>query len=158
MSNQKYQKRIFFENEHGLIRGLNEEDYDRGFFELMNQLVKSEKLSKEEYLEILYDMTQDSLVGVYVDKKQDKILGSFKLLFEKKFIIGGCLCCYLEDVVVDENSRNKGIGKAMMDVAINFCKERKCHRITGMADDTNIGFYLACGFDHDGKGVQIHFK
>ena len=44
-----------------------------------------------------------------------------------------------------------------MEVAVSVCKERKCHRITGMADEGNVGFYKNCGFDHDGLGVQIHF-
>lgn len=36
MSNKEYQDKIFFENDHYIVRGLNEGDYERGFFELMN--------------------------------------------------------------------------------------------------------------------------
>lgn len=91
-------------------------------------------------MEIL-NSKQDSVVVVLLDKAQNKILGSFKLLFERKFILGGCTCAYLEEVIVDKESRKKGYGRILMDIAIELCKEKKCHRITGMGDDTNVGFY-----------------
>lgn len=140
------------------MRNLQEDDYERGFFALLDELVHSETLSKEQFLEILHDPHQDSLVVVLIEKSSQRILGSFKLLFEKKFILGGCTCAYLEEVIVSKSQRGKGYGKILMQTAVDICKERKCHRITGMGDQTNVGFYLQCGFKQDGLGIQIFFN
>ena len=36
---------------------------------------------------------------------------------------------YIEDLCVEEESRKQGIGKALLDYAVEFAKEEKCERI-----------------------------
>ena len=46
-------------------------------------------------------------------KTTNKLIGSVKLLFERKFFKEGCLCAYYEDLVVDKNYRKKGYGQLL---------------------------------------------
>ena len=76
-----------------------------------------------------------------------------------KFIINACICAYFEDLVILNNYRGKGYGKLLTQTALKYCKAKKCHRLIGVCDTENLGFYTHCGFEQDKGGVpfKIHY-
>lgn len=69
---------------------------------------------------------------------------------------------YLDDIVVQEKHRNKGIGKKLFDVVIEECKLLKCKQLHWQVLDWNepaINFYkkYKAEFDSGWINCKIHF-
>ncbi len=59
--------------------------------------------------------------------------------------------CWIEDVYVDQHHRGQGIGKAMMNHAIQRATDRGCHRLQLDANENNkpaTALYQSNGFTH----------
>lgn len=57
---------------------------------------------------------------------------------------------YIEDLTVDAAYRRKGVGKKLMDSAVDWCREQKLNRIILETQDNNLyacRFYVKYGFE-----------
>ncbi len=85
------------------------------------------------------DQSTEFIEKTILDEKSDilvyedngKVVG-FVLLQEKTrpdfdfFVNSGASCCYIMDIIVTQNHRNKGFGTALMNAAKEWAKERNC--------------------------------
>ncbi len=93
------------------------------FNQLMNQLSKDfHALSPDDLTGILN--SESSMLFVAV--QENKIIGSLTLVF---FQIPTGHRCRIEDVVVDENWRSKGIGASLISHALSLAKSKGYFRI-----------------------------
>lgn len=118
---------------------------------LLNQLTDIGKPTKQ----ILINILKTSNINMYVtEKTNDKnpdnknpdnnkksIVGCITLLTEQKLIHSGKCVGHIEDVVVDEKHRNKGIGAQMIRHCIDICKQSNCYKIILDCNIKNIIFY-----------------
>ena len=68
---------------------------------------------------------------------------------------------YLEDILVTENSRGKGLGKLLMDRLIEEAKEKKMNAIVWQVLEWNqpaIEFYKKYNADFDGEWINCSLK
>lgn len=59
--------------------------------------------------------------------------------------------CYLSSIISNQADRGKGYGKALMDHAVAWAKERGCHAIvldSGLPREEAHAFYERYGFQH----------
>jgi ribosomal protein S18 acetylase RimI-like enzyme len=84
---------------------------------LLPQLSKSSKLINWSTLQKL---TNSECTRLYVAKEDDTIFGMLSLVV---FSIPTGTKAWIEDVVVDERARGKGVGKELMNHALNVAKE-----------------------------------
>ena len=84
---------------------------------LLPQLSKSSKLINWSTLQKL---TNSECTRLYVAKEEDTIFGMLSLVV---FSIPTGTKAWIEDVVVDERARGKGVGKELMNHALNVAKE-----------------------------------
>lgn len=84
---------------------------------LLPQLSKSSKLINWSSLQKL---TNSECTRLYVAKEEDTIFGMLSLVV---FSIPTGTKAWIEDVVVDEKARGKGVGKELMNHALNIAKE-----------------------------------
>jgi GNAT superfamily N-acetyltransferase len=85
---------------------------------------------------------------ILVLKGDGKILGMVSLLYSISTALGGKVAI-LEDMIIHQDYRGKGLGKELLGEAIRFSKERNCLRLTLLTDfnnDTAISFYQHFGF------------
>lgn len=64
----------------------------------------------------------------------------------------------IENVVVDESLRSKGVGKSIMFETLDFAWNAGCYKamlMTGSRDPSTHGFYRACGFSGDAKTAYL---
>ena len=62
--------------------------------------------------------------------------------------------CWLEDLYVDESARGAGLGRALVNVAIEHARERGCRRMELDVNEQNtaaIAFYESLGFTTEPK-------
>ena len=84
---------------------------------LLPQLSKSAKIINGSTLQKL---TNSECTRLYVAKEGDTIFGMLSLVV---FSIPTGTKAWIEDVVVDERARGKGVGKELMNHALNVAKE-----------------------------------
>ena len=63
----------------------------------------------------------------------------------------------IENVITDQNYRNRGIGKAIMQYAINRAWEAGCYKVmlmTGRKEESTLKFYKSCGLE---SGLKTAF-
>ena len=93
-----------------IIREIEEEDLDRGFLEVLDNLRKASNLDSSKAKEILKKIIQDPNHIIHVAIDGDKVVGATTLFIEQKFIHQGGLVGHIEDVVVRKECEGTGIG------------------------------------------------
>lgn len=128
------------------IRRIRLDDLDK-VYELMNILYEGKlkydrfkniyKLKlKEENSYYIVAVEDDNVVGVLTSELQEKLHRERLQLF-------------IEDLIVEESKRNNGIGKALIENAINYAKDNNCEVVELTSYKDNIKahkFYENNGF------------
>lgn len=86
---------------------------------------------------------------VLVARHQDRLIGSVMLLRSVSTALGEEVC-WLEDLVVQPDSRGRGAGHALVEAAIAEARARGWARITLLTDHDNLGaqsLYQRHGFE-----------
>ena len=94
-----------------MYRLLEKMDYEKGLLELLSQLTTTGKVSKEDFIQQYNTIKGNTNHKIYVLEENNKIISCGTLLIEPKFIHNCSNVGHIEDIVVDKNSRGKGLGK-----------------------------------------------
>ena len=131
------------------IRSINLKDIDKGFPEILENLVPVE-LDKDRSKEILEGIINDSKHKIFVaeDKgKEDIIIGTTTLLIEQKFIGRGMKVGYIEDVSVKRGYERQGIGRKLVVHATTHAIQKEgCSKVLLYCSKNNIPFYEKLGY------------
>ncbi len=118
---------------------------------LYQQLIPNEiSLTK---MESVYERNKDNPNHiVLVAKENGEVIGTILAVICEMFF-GQCKSfMVVEDFVVDEMHRNKGIGTALMDQIESFARNRNCSYIMLITDSDRISsqnFYKSLGYKSD---------
>ena len=128
-----------------MFRKLQVNDYYRGYLELLSGLTIC------NFKNITYDMFKkryDEInSNIYVLEIDNKIIATGSIFIEKKFIRDMKNVGHIEDIIIDEKYRGKGIGKDIIFYLINIAKNNECYKVILDCSDENIKFYEKCGFN-----------
>lgn len=83
-----------------------------------NSIEKSKKLYEE--------MIEDENYLLLVAKEENKVIGSVLIICCKALACGGNPFLVIEDVIVDENIRGKGVGKRLFEKIEEYAEMKKC--------------------------------
>ncbi len=89
---------------------------------------------------------------------QSKIVGSYTLLVMHNLAHQGKPAAVVEDVVVDESLRGRGIGKQMMQHAMTLAREAGCYKLalnSNMQRERAHAFYDSLDFARHGISFAI---
>ena len=116
------------------------------FFPILNQLSPTSDWEEIGFSSLweTYNNNQNALT--LVAEKYEKIIGTGSVLIEQKFLRGGGKVGHIEDIVVDNRSREKGVGKTIIDFLVEIAKERGCYKVILSCSNENVPFYIKCGF------------
>ncbi len=90
---------------------------------------------------------------IYVTVLDEQIVGVFELLIMDNLAHLGMPSAIIEDVVVAAEHRRRGIGKVMMNYAMNVCRKMGCYKITlssNLKREEAHDFYESLGFRKHG--------
>lgn len=122
----------------------------------------------EEYSQLLYQMNnyvekdkilelnEDVCKTIYIMKLNNKIVSTAKLFVEEKLYqpLG-----HIEDVVTDNEHRNKGYGKSLIKYLINVAiKDLNCYKVILSCKESLDNFYISCGMTKTGSSFTIYNK
>ena len=131
------------------IRKGSEKDFSQ-VFELIKELAAYEKALNEVTTTVDKMIEDASLFTIIVAEIKNKIVGV--ALFFPYYSTWKGRCLYLEDIVVTEKYRQKGIGKLLFDEVSNHAKEYGAKRLMWQVLDWNepaIHFYKKINADFD---------
>jgi len=115
-------------------------------------------LTIEKAAEIFNKFEQYPDYSLYVASIGKKIVGTFELLIMDNLAHHGSPSGIVEDVAVDINFRSKGIGKKMMEYAMDICKNRGCYKMvlsSNLLRENAHRFYENLGFTKHGFSFMI---
>ena len=130
-------------------RLLRKDDFDKGFFELLSQLTRAPKPSREEF-EQVFEEEAASRDCVFVIESDGVLIGSCKLCVERKFHNAMTMMGHIEDVVVHESHRRLGLGILLINYATDTAFEKNCYKVVLDCAQKNVSFYESCGYQVHG--------
>ena len=127
---------------------------------LINELAVFERAPKEVTVS-LKDMetagfSENPVWWAFVHENDHGIIDAFALYYIRYSTWKGCRM-YLEDILVTENARGKGIGTQLMDCLIQEAKEKKLNGIVWQVLDWNekaIQFYQKYQASFDSEWIN----
>ncbi len=136
------------------------------------QMLSDDALGKtrEEYREPLPEAYHNAFENIQRDKNQElmvaenkdgDIVGTFQLSFIPYLTYRGGIRAQIEAVRVHKEHREKGLGGAMFQWAINRARERKAHVLQLTTDKKRpdaLRFYEKLGFKATHEGMKLHFQ
>lgn len=133
------------------ITTLQKEDYYNGYLSLLKQLTTVGDISYADFCKKYDEMVNH--VNIFVMREKDKIIGSGTIYYEPKFIHNLSYVGHIEDIVIHQDYRGKGLGKYLLNFLENESKNNGCYKIILDCSKNNAEFYKKCGFIN--KGVQM---
>jgi len=97
--------------------------------ELYSQIDNEQVLELDDAKRIFYRMKEYPDYNVYVALVDGVIVGTFALAIMDNLAHLGSKSGLIEDVVVSEQFRGRGIGKQMMAYAVGICREKQCYKV-----------------------------
>jgi GNAT superfamily N-acetyltransferase len=145
------------------IRKATDKDIPR-LLELYQQLAfdsdSYKKAPAADCRRVLKEIEKYPNASLLVAEADGKVAGTTFMAILPGFAHRTAPFCVVEYVVVDENVRSKGVGKALM----NYCKERAkaagCYKVILTSDkrrDRAHKFYRANGFESSAEGFRFYF-
>lgn len=98
---------------------------------------------------------------IFVASREGKIIGTFALLIMDNLVNGGLPSGIVEDVAVMKDNQGQGIGKQMMNFALERCRQRGCYKLVLSSNekrDAAHRFYESLGFVRHGFSFQVNLN
>jgi GNAT superfamily N-acetyltransferase len=149
-----------------LVRAAREEDIPR-ILELYRQLAitnaEAERqltLSLEHYQKAFSEISGFPGQELLVAEEEGEVIGSLVLVIVPNLSHGARPWAVIENVIVDERYRRRGVGRLLMEYAVNRARREDCCRI-GL-DSNKIReevhqFYKAMGFETSAYSFRRYF-
>lgn len=130
------------------ITTLNTEDSLEEYANLLCQMNGYKEKDKK------LELTKDVSKTIYIMKLNNKIISTAKLFIEEKIYqpVG-----HIEDVVTDNQHRNKGYGKSLIKYIINKAiNDMNCYKVILNCKEELNNFYTKCGMTKTGSAFTIY--
>ena len=124
----------------------------------MRQLNPLDREASEIEFQVFNEIINSKYLELIVAEDGGTLLGSCYLNVIPNITRGGRPYAVIENVVTDSAHRNRGIGKSLLDHAVELSWARNCYKImlmSGRKEDTVHAFYKKCGFNADEKQAYI---
>ena len=95
---------------------------------------------------------------VFVAEFEGEISGTYELLIMDNLAKRGRKSAIVEDVAVAKRHQGRGIGRAMMQHAMQLAKDARCYKLTlssNLNRDEAHRFYEALGFEKHGYSFRV---
>ena len=93
-------------------------------------------------------------IKYFVAKEDGKIVASCYICIIPNLTRGGKSIGFIENVITDVGYRGKGIGRKIIENAIQYAREQNCYKVllqSGSKRTDAYGFYESIGFDGESK-------
>jgi glucosamine-phosphate N-acetyltransferase len=130
------------------------------YLELCNQLSWSPDISEDLFVKNILKINENGilLIGYIGDPESNyEIVSTGTVFIEPKLIRGGKSVAHIEDIIVHEKYRYKGIASAVIEFLKTYAKENGCYKIILNCRDSVKPFYEKCEFSQNGSQMTLYF-
>lgn len=92
------------------------------------------------------DIRSDYDTRTYIVKTGNKIIGTATLWLEQKYINNLGLVAHIEDFVVANGYKKRGLGSSLIRHIVSVAKELGCYKVVLTCNDKHKGYYEYLGF------------
>ncbi len=131
-------------------------DYDENFNKLLKQLTES-NFNKTKFLNVYKNLSHQKKIFIVKNNDNDTI-ATGSILLEQKFTHNFSKVAHIEDIVVLESYRGRGIGKLLINFLVKFAEKNNCYKVILNCDEKNINFYKKLGFSKKNVEMSYYFK
>ncbi|RHZ75385.1 hypothetical protein Glove_214g37 [Diversispora epigaea] len=130
------------------IRPLANDDYERGFLDVLSVLTVIGDISKAQFLERFHYLKAHNheYFTLVIVSPEDRIVGAGTIFVERKFIRNTGLVGHIEDIAVDKNQQGKKLGLRIIEALKYIGAQTGCYKVILDCSKQNIPFYEKCGF------------
>lgn len=132
-----------------------------GLLALYRQLTPEDLLLDESRSQSIWDSIEaNDDLRYFVAVDGQKLVSTCNIAIVPNLTRNGASWAIIENVVTDEAYRRQGIGKRLMEMAIEFAKSRGCYKLCLLSNSTRAGahkFYEELGFSGSAK-VGFYLK
>ena len=139
-----------------MIRFLEENDYNKGFLELINVFTRNPTIISFQDFSSAYERIQQQGGRIYVIEQDNRIVSTLKLFFEQKLHNNLAFVGHIEDVATHVEYRGQGLASSLIRHAIEEAKQKGCYKIILCANENNHPFYTGLGFQKKGTEFCIY--
>ncbi len=149
-----------------LVRAAREEDIPR-ILALYRQLeitdAEAERqgtLSLEHYRRAFHEISGYTGQELLVAEEAGEVIGSLVLVIVPNLSHGARPWAVIENVIVDEGYRRRGVGRLLMEYSVNRAREMDCCRIGLMSNNVREDshqFYRDVGIEASAHGNRQYF-
>lgn len=139
-----------------VIRKLEKFDYLE-YFDVLMQLSNTLLYNKQLFDTFFDNLPNNIHIFVVCDNMLNKVIGCGTVIIETKIIHNFGKVGHIEDIVIDKNYRNHGLGKFIVSFLINFAKTHNCYKIILTSDDKNVKFYEKNKFIKKDNMMALYF-
>ena len=97
--------------------------------DLLSELTVVKYFEFEAFEKQLLKINKNPFHKIFVIEDKEQIIGSITILIELKFIRNLGNVCHIEDVVVSNDYRGKGIARKLIEYVKNYSKNEGCYKI-----------------------------
>ena len=119
------------------------------YFSLLNELSPTPAVELHEAGEIFRRRLRQGWYTV-IALDGNRLVGTASLLIETKLLRGGATVGHIEDVVVNQGARGRGVGRLLVDHLLSRCEQVGCYKVVLTCSDHVAPFYERCEFSPDG--------
>ena len=139
------------------IRPADSKDYDQ-LTGLLRQLNPSDPEAPEVEFKVFREIVDSKYLDLIVAEDKDILVGSCYLNVIPNMTRGGRPYAIIENVITDSAHRKRGIGKALIERALEMAWQQNCYKVmllSGRKQEGVHAFYRQCGFDADEKQAYV---
>jgi glucosamine-phosphate N-acetyltransferase len=142
-----------------VLRKLEKNDFENGYLKLLSQLTDIGNKNSSDYLKKIEEILLNKNIEIWIlyDDIINKLIGSGTIFIEPKLIHGCSNVGHIEDIVIDENHRNRGAGKLLINHLVERALIHKCYKVVLYCDDKNVDFYKKYSFTSNGVNMVKYF-
>lgn len=143
-----------------MIREITDKDYE-GLMKLYMQLHDNPFRNKDEEMTQLWNrILNDENHHIIVAEEDDKIVSSCVCVIIPNLTHGQQPYAFVENVITDEEYRNRGLATACLDFAKEIAVRENCYKmmlLTGSKKDSTLKFYERAGYNKNDKTAFIQW-
>lgn len=136
------------------FRQLTASDLD-SLLELYKQLSSNDaECTKERYETVWKEIEENSNIQYFGAIDDGKVVSTCYAVYIPNLTRGGRGICFIENVVTDKDHRKLGLASRVIDMAVEFAKERDCYKAILQSGKSRTGahqFYENKGFNGKSK-------
>jgi len=125
-----------------------------------SQVEQRRSPSLDHYKRVFAEIRSDRRQELLVAEDQDEVVGTLVFLLAPNLSHNGTPWAFLENLIVTEKHRRKGVARSLLEYAVGRAREAGCHKAqlcSGKTREEAHQLYRSLGFEASAYGFRLYF-